>query len=405
MPVFSFSAAERNGSVHRGERESDSEKFLAQSLKAEGLFLLEAREKKGISSINLKDLLDRLRPVRIVERMVFTRNLGVMIAAGLSLTKALEALAHQTANLKFRKIIEDVDNGVVHGKSFADALRSHEKVFGVLFINMIEAGEASGKLVLVLKLLANQMKRDYELRRRVKGALIYPLIIVLALIGIGIMMMVYVVPTLSQTILELGVELPFTTKLIISISKYLVEYSLLAILVTIIFIAIVWRILASRTGRALWDRLVLRLPVFGALVREFNAARFCRTLAYLVTSGVPIVRSLEISSSVLGNTSFRDAAHMASIEIQKGKQLHDILAGYPKLFEPLIIQMVDVGEETGKISDMLLRLALFYEGDVTNTTKNLSTIIEPVLMVFIGSVVAFFAISMLQPIYGSLGNL
>ena len=138
MPVFSFSAAERNGSVHRGERESDSEKFLAQSLKAEGLFLLEAREKKGISSINLKDLLDRLRPVRIVERMVFTRNLGVMIAAGLSLTKALEALAHQTANLKFRKIIEDVDNGVVHGKSFADALRSHEKVFGVLFINMIE---------------------------------------------------------------------------------------------------------------------------------------------------------------------------------------------------------------------------------------------------------------------------
>lgn len=410
MPTFTYSATDKVGATVKGEREAENEKALTQVLKQEGLFLLEAKEKKtGLArfnaSINVGELLSRLRPVNIVEKMFFARNLAVMIGAGLPLTRGLNALAEESTNPKFRKIISDINSGVVKGKSFAESLRTHEKVFGVLFINMVEVGETTGKLTLVLKLLANQMKKDYNLRKRVKGAMFYPAIIISALIIIGVLMMLYVVPTLTATIKELGVELPFTTKIVIAISDALVSY-LVWFLVSLLLVAFLfWRALKTVRGKTIFDRLILKAPVFGALIKKFNVARFCRTLAYLITSGVPVVKSLEITSSVLGNTLYSAAIKEAAGEIQKGKQLNQILSAHRVIFQPLVTQMIQVGEETGKISDMLLRLALFFEEDVTATTKNLSTIIEPILMIFIGAAVGFFAISMLQPIYGSLGNI
>lgn len=410
MPTFTYSATDKVGATVKGEREAENEKALTQVLKQEGLFLLEAKEKKtGLArfnaSINVGELLSRLRPVNIVEKMFFARNLAVMIGAGLPLTRGLNALAEESTNPKFRKIISDINSGVVKGKSFAESLRTHEKVFGVLFINMVEVGETTGKLTLVLKLLANQMKKDYNLRKRVKGAMFYPAIIISALIIIGVLMMLYVVPTLTATIKELGVELPFTTKIVIAISDALVSY-LVWFLVSFLLVAFLfWRALKTVRGKTIFDRLILKAPVFGALIKKFNVARFCRTLAYLITSGVPVVKSLEITSSVLGNTLYSAAIKEAAGEIQKGKQLNQILSAHRVIFQPLVTQMIQVGEETGKISDMLLRLALFFEEDVTATTKNLSTIIEPILMIFIGAAVGFFAISMLQPIYGSLGNI
>ena len=355
--------------------------------------------------MDIGDAISRIRTVSIVEKMFFTRNLGVMIAAGLSLPRALEALAEESSNKKFKKIIRDINDAVIKGKSFAESLRTHEKVFGPLFINMIEVGEASGKLVLILKLLANQMKKDYTLRKRVRGAMMYPAVILIALSGIGTLMMVYVVPTLTETILGLGATLPLTTRLIIGISQFIVHDGLwLAVGIAALGFA-AWRFLKTKYGKDFFDTWILRVPIFGALVRKYNEARFCRTLSYLLTAGVPIVRSLEITSRVLGNVQFSRAAEQASEEVQKGKELHVILAAHEAAFQPIVKQMIAVGEESGKLASMLLRLALFFEEEVADTTKNMSTIIEPILMIVIGAIVGLFAVSMLQPIYSSLGNL
>lgn len=410
MPIYIYSAADQDGKIVKGARDAENEKVLASTLKSEGLFLLDAREKgTGLKSLNfridLDELLSRIKPIGLVDKLFFTRNLAVMIGAGLSLPRALDGLAKETPNHKLRKIIADVNSAVVKGRNFAEALRGHRNVFGDLYINMIEVGETSGKLTLVLKLLAKQMKRDHDLRRRVKGALIYPSIIISALLGIGALMMIYVVPTLSGVLKDLDVPLPITTQIIIAISDFLLNYAAWALIGFILLVLLIWRALKSERGKIIFDHAVLRAPIFGKLIKKFNIARFCRTLAYLLTSGVPFVRSLEVTSSVLGNTRFQDAAKRASQEIQKGKQLHQVLELYPNIFDPVVIELISVGEETGKISDMMLRLAMFYEEDVASTTKNLSTVIEPLLMIVIGGAVGFFAISVLQPIYGSLGSI
>ncbi len=408
MAIFVYSAADRSGKTSKGQREAADEKALAQALRAEGLLLLQSAEKKGIGAVfqfDLGEVVSRLRPISIVEKMFFARNLAVMVGAGLALTRALDALAQETTNPKFKRIIGDLNDGVVKGKSFADSLRLHQKVFGELFVNMVEVGETTGKLTLVLKLLANQMKRDHALRKRVKGAMMYPVIIMIALAGVGTLMMIYVVPTLSATIKELGVPLPITTRVIIAVSDMLVGYGPLVFVAVAALVAGLWRLRRTARGKALIDRFSLKLPIFGPLIRKFNTARFCRTLAYLVTSGVPIVRSLEITSGVLSHTGFRAVVSQAAKDIQKGKPLAAVLAEHPRIFQPLVTQMIAVGEETGKISEMLLRLAVFFEGEVASVTKNLSTIIEPILMIFIGAAVGFFAVSMLQPIYSSLGNI
>ena len=226
-----------------------------------------------------------------------------------------------------------------------------------------------------------------------------------ALAVIGLLMMVYVVPTIVEVIRDLGADLPLSTRIVIVVSDILSRYTLFAVLGLAGAGFLIWRVLKTSTGKRVFDTLALRAPLIGSLVKKFNMAQFSRTLMYLLTSGVPVVRSLEITSHVLGSTPYRTAVAAAAGEMQKGRELHVILGEYPKLFDRMVIQMLSVGEETGKVSEMLLRLATFFEEDVAATTKNLSTIIEPILMLVVGGAVAFFAISMLQPIYGSLGNL
>lgn len=407
MTLFTYSAADRSGKMNAGEREAASQEALAQTLKAEGLLLLNATEKKRMGSLIHLDIgkaIARIRPIPLEDKMLFSRNLSVMVNAGLSLTRALDALARETANPKFKKVIEDLQGSIVKGASFSEALRAHRAVFGELFSNMVEVGETTGKLSLVLKLLANQMHKDHSLRKRVKGALTYPGVILSALALVGAFMMMYVVPTITTVLKELGVPLPIMTRIIIAISDFMVAYALILPLLAAGLIIGFWRLLKVRRGKETFDLIVLKIPVFGPLIQKFNAARFCRTLSYLIMSGVPIVRSLEITASVLGNTLFRRAVGDAGRGIQTGRQLYAVLAEHPKLFRGVMIQMIEVGEETGRLSDMLLRVALFFEEDVTSTTKNMSTIIEPILMLMIGAAVGIFAVSMLQPIYTSLGN-
>ncbi len=410
MPFYAYTAAGKDGVIVRGEREAENPRALAAALRAEGVLLLRTEEPRRAHAgenvlVRINSWLARFSRVKLTDRMFFSRNLGVMLKAGLPMSRALEALAEETANHRFGAMLADVNRAITKGESFATALRRHERVFGELFISMAEVGETTGKLPLILHLLARQMKKDYDLRRRVIGAMIYPAIIISALAVIGLLMMVYVVPTIVEVIRDLGADLPLSTRIVIVVSDILSRYTLFAVLGLAGAGFLIWRLLKTSTGKRVFDTLALRAPLIGSLVKKFNMAQFSRTLMYLLTSGVPVVRSLEITSHVLGSTPYRTAVAAAAGEMQKGRELHVILGEYPKLFDRMVIQMLSVGEETGKVSEMLLRLATFFEEDVAATTKNLSTIIEPILMLVVGGAVAFFAISMLQPIYGSLGNL
>ncbi len=410
MPTYTFSAAKRDGQIIKGEREAENALALARALKQEDLFLLEAREKGSQTPgrtilARLSSLTRRIHSVRLADKIFFARNLAVMIKAGLALPRALDAIIQQTANPGLKKIATDVNSSVIKGNSFAQALKPHEKVFGELFVNMVAVGETTGKLALVLTLVSNQLKKDYELRKQIQSAMIYPIIVILALLGIGALMMVYVIPSLAQTIKELDVELPLTTRAIIAASDFLGAYGLWVLAATAAGAAGAWRLARTPAGKRVADRIILRAPLLGGLAEKFNTARFSRILAYQISAGVPIVKGLEITSRVLGNSFYRDAVLDASNKIQKGRPLAEILQQYPNLFGPILIQMVRVGEETGNVARMLLRLAIFFEGEVNATTKNLSVVVEPVLIIFIGAVVGFFALSVLQPIYSSLGNI
>jgi type IV pilus assembly protein PilC len=407
--LYTYSAINRAGQTITGELDAENEYDLGIRLKKDELLLLEVARKGGGNGVSWLDrasgIMRVFGRVSLVEKMTFARNLAVMIGAGLSMTKSLEALRDQTENNFFKRMIERILDAVTRGKSFADGLREFENVFGVLFINMAASGEASGKLEGVLTLLARQMKRDYEIRSKVRGAMIYPAIIVSFLVIVGALMMIYVIPTLTATFTELGIELPLLTRIIIGASNFLLSFWWVVILGFAIFAFGLYRALKTAVGKGLFDRVVLKLPIFGPLIRKFNSARMSRTLASLIASGVDITKALNITASVLGNSLFREAILKSAEGIQKGIQLNVILKEYPKLFPPLVVQMVSVGEETGTISRMLLRLAIFYEGEVSDTTKNLSSVIEPILMIVIGGVVGLFAVAVMQPIYSGLGGL
>lgn len=407
--LYTYTAINRAGQTITGESEAENEYDLGMRLKKEELLLLGATRPGSSNSAFrgawFSDMLQKFGRVSLVEKMTFARNLAVMIGAGLSMTKSLEALRDQTEHALFKRMIERILNEVTEGKSFADGLREFEDTFGILFVNMVASGEVSGKMEGVLKLLARQMKRDYDIRSKVRGAMIYPAIIVSFLVIVGVLMMVFVIPTLTATFTELGIELPLLTRVIIGASNFLINFWWIALLAFMLFAFGSYRALKTAVGKRLFDRAVLKFPIFGPLLRKFNSARMSRTLASLIASGVEITKALTITASVLGNSLFRDAVGRAAEEIQKGKQMNAILKAYPKLFPPLVVQMVSVGEETGTISRMLLRLAIFYEGEVSDTTKNLSSVIEPILMIVIGGVVGLFAVAIMQPIYSGMGGL
>jgi type IV pilus assembly protein PilC len=408
MPSYIYTAKNKKGETEEGHLEAKSQPVLAFKLRKKGLTLISA-EKAGQKSFkdyfSLKQLSKKLSTVSLEDKMLFSRHLSIMLKAGLSLSESLQVLAKQASNPKFRKIVGNIEESVRRGKSFSESLAEYSKVFDSLYTNMIKVGEEGGSLSKTLNILAKQMKKDHELISRVKGAMMYPAVIVIAMIGIGIMMMIVVVPKLTGTFEEMGMDLPVTTQIVISISDFLKNYWYIFILGVVGLIVLIHFLLKNKKIKKTIQGIYLKLPIFGPLVKKINAARFARTTSSLIESGVSIVKTLKISAGTLGNLHFKDSLISASKEVQKGKELSACLSKYENVYNPMIIQMIKVGEETGAISDILGHLAGFYEEEVDNTTKNLSSIIEPVLMVAIGGAVGFFAVSMLQPMYSMMGGL
>ena len=404
MPTFEYHARNATGSEVSGARDAGDKFELARLLRAEGLLLLDASDKeekktKGFSKeINI-DFIKRLQHVSIADKIIFSKNLGVMIGAGLPLTRALEAMSRESHNAKLKAAIADIVDQVRQGKTFAESLKRHESIFPPLYISMVESGEKSGKLRESLQVLANQLQADYDLIRKVRGAMMYPSIILAAMVAIAILMMIYVVPTLRSVFEELGVELPVTTRFLIATSSILIDHTILFLGSVAAFIGGFLYFRKTQVGKRFMNTLFIKLPLISPLTKKFNAARTARTLSSLLAAGVQVMEALEIASRVVQNYHYSDVLHEAKDSVQRGETISKVFISHEKLYPSLVGEMLSVGEETGESSHMLGEVATFYEQQVTDATKDLSTIIEPILMIVIGAAVGFFAVSMITPMY------
>src|SRR3990167_9216043 len=304
MPLFHYKAKDKEWRDAEGEREGKDKYDLARALRAEGmtpLFILEAGGASGGKKTLNDHISNFFKRISLEEKLNFTRNTAVMIGAGVSLAKALEVMARQTTNEKFKIIILAIEEAIKKGNNFSDALGEHPEVFQKFYQEMARAGEKSGKLEESLKLVALQLKKDYSIRRKVRGAMVYPAIVIAAMIGIGILMMIYVVPTLVATFKELKVELPLSTRFIIFISESILQSGLIFLLATAILGYFIYRWGKSQIGKEQIDWILTRLPVIKGINQKFNAARTCRTFSSLISSGVNILEAISITKEVLQN--------------------------------------------------------------------------------------------------------
>lgn len=338
-------------------------------------------------------------PIPLSEKLFFVQYLGIMLKAGISLSIALKTLAKQTNNKRFANIISDISNNVEKGGSFTESLKPHEKIFGQLFVSMIESGEISGKLEEVLNRSYIQLKKQHELISKVRGALTYPIVIVMAMIGIGIFMMIMVVPRITNMFKDFKAELPLPTKILIKLSDSLINHGLLVSLAIIILIIIIIQILRTKKGKYVFQAIVLNLPIFSPIVKKVNLARFSRTISSLLKTDIMVIKSFQITAKVLGNLHYRKALNEMSEKIKGGGTIYNVITNYPKLFPPVVTQIVSVGEETGELDSILEELAQFYEGEVDQIMNNLPSIIEPLLILVLGAVVGGMAVAIIMPMY------
>lgn len=403
MPLFSYTARIlASGEVSSGKVSATDERALAAELRAQGLLLTSSEllvEKQSVK------WLDRFQSVPLKDRMMFTRNLGVMVGSGLTVSRALTNLSAQTENKYFKKILEGVRSEIEGGQTLSNALSVYPGVFNQLFTSMISVGEVSGNLEKILEILAVQLEKEHELTSKVKGALMYPAVVMVAMIGIGILMLTYILPKITSVFKDMQVTLPASTLFIMALGDFLQAH---VILVPAVFIGLIIgvKIFASTpSGKRTFGWLVLRTPIIGGIIVKVNCARFCRIYSSLLKSGVAVTTSLGIVSETLTNVYYKDALFEGVEGVQKGVELSTIIVRYARIFPILVPQMLAVGEETGKTETVLEKLADFYEEEVNQITKNLSSILEPILMLFIGSAVGFFAVAMLSPMYSVLNGI
>jgi len=404
MPTFTFVAKNIKGEVRQGKLDGKDPRSVAEVLRAEGFFatsiVKEEKSEKISHSWNWKIF----SGVSLKDKMMFARHLGVMLSSGLSVPRALNVISSQTKSKKFKESLAKIEEDVKTGNTLADSL-AKTGVFDELSVNMIKVGELGGNLEEVLKLLADQLEKEHNLISKVRGAMYYPSVIFIVMIGIGIAMMTYVVPQLTTVFADVQASVPASTQMIIISSNFMASHKLLVLFSSLFVLFSLIIFFKTKAGKKVAGFLFLKIPAIKNIVVKVNNARFARIYSSLIRSGVPIVESLKIISETLTNRYYQEAFKKIGFEVQKGKPLHAELAAYPSLFPVLIIQMVEVGEETGKTVEVLGGLANFYEEEIDQMTKNLSSIIEPVLMVVIGAAVGFFAISMIMPMYSIMDQM
>ena len=386
--------------MYSDEKEAKDRYELYHMLRESGSEVLSVKEKGKNTGLNMNISINLFaKKVKAAEKINLARNLGSMLEAGLPLTRALGVLIHQTRSTALKNILTDVSSEIDKGQTFANALGKHPKVFSALFVSMVHAGEQGGTLAEALKTLAMQMESTFNLERRIRGAMMYPAVILGVMLIVGVLMFVFVVPTLMKTFLDLNVALPMTTQFLLLISNTIRDHGLL-VLIILILVGLAIRAWSKRTsGKFVLHAFILKIPLIGPLVQEVNSARTARTLSSLMKSGVPVVESIDITSSIVQNVHFKAVLIEARESIKKGDLMSKIFAANSNIYPIFLAEMLSVGEETGKVVEMLSGVAHYYEEDVEQKTKDMSTVIEPFLIVLIGAAVGFFAISMISPMY------
>lgn len=393
MPSFSYVAREAgSGKEIRNSLEAQNEQSAVAALLNKNLLVMSIQEKIGKKgktaggSVGLADL------------VIFTRQLATMIDAGLAMVQSLQALAEQTSNKVMRDTIKDICTRVEGGDSFSDALGKHPKTFSRLYVCMVAAGERGGLLSEILSRLATYLENTARLRKKVKSAMMYPVAVTIVALGITVFLLVKVVPVFAEVYSGFGSKLPAPTQALIDLSKFVQSY-LLYILIAAggaVFGFRAW--LKTPKGLEVWDSVRIRLPIFGVIAHKICLARFTRTLSSLIRSGIPILEVLEIVSNTVGNVVMEKAIRVAAGDIERGEGISTSLGKHP-VFPVMIIRMVSAGEQTGKIEGMLERISDYLDEEIETTLSGLTSLIEPILIVFLGVTVGGIAICMFLPIF------
>lgn len=337
--------------------------------------------------------------VTMAQKLFLVQNLSVMIRAGVPLVGALTAVAQQTEAPRLKITLLSIKSNIEKGNPFYQSLEAYPRIFNNLFISMIKAGESSGKLEESLVQLYEQMKKTYDMLRKVRSALIYPVIVVVAMIGIGIAMMIYVIPNISQIFKEVNATLPIFTRALIAISDFTVNNGLLVSLGIATIVAGIWFLMKVRQVRYYWQLLLLNLPVFKMIIKKVNIARFARTLGSLLNTEVPIASAMEITGDVLNNLHYKKALAASRESIKKGVSIEETLRQYRSLFPPVVTQMIAIGEKSGSLDKVLSEMANYYEEEVNQIMNDLPSILEPILIMVLGAGVASMAIAIIMPMY------
>lgn len=401
MADYVYKARDQQGNLKTGDITANSPDNAAELLAEHKLITTKLTLKKE-GGFNAKVALNIFNRISMKDRVVFTRQLGTMIKSGLPIVQALHILSGQANHQRFQEVISDLAQTIEGGGSFSTALAKYPKYFDNVYLNLIKSGEASGHLDEVLERLADQQENSYRLANKVRGAMMYPAFVLFALVAASILMMVVVIPPLKQIFSDAGANLPLPTRALIAMSDFLRGYWYIVIVVVVAAIFGVRWWVQTENGRSLLDRAKLKMPIFGSLFQKIYMARMSRTLASLVGGGVPILQSIDIVADSIGNTVYQRALKKAAKEVESGIPLSQPIRANPA-FPAMVPQMIAVGEQTGKMDSVLTKLADFFEEEVDNIVKNLSTLLEPILMVVMGLAVGGLLIAILMPIY-NLGS-
>lgn len=394
---FIYTAKTKTGEIEKGNIEASSKDEVASLLEQKDLTPIVIAKRSGIN-LSLSSI-NALSPIPGVEKIIFSRQLSTLINAGVPLAQSLSIMEKQTSNIKMKKIVGDILHKVKSGSSFAEALKKYPRVFNPVFYSLVHAGEIGGILDETLERLADQIEKDHEIVAKIRGAMMYPTIIVVAMVGAVFFMMTSIIPQLATMFEEMNAKLPASTKTLIIISKALTTYGIITFSI-FIGLVILFRYLVKNVYiiRKNFHLFLLKLPLLGKMIKKINVSRFTRTLGALLSSGISVIEALDIISDSISNAIFKEEIKDMSNKIKDGVPIATAMQGY-KDFPILVSQMISVGEETGTLSDILTKISNFYEKEIDNTIKNLTSILEPFLMILIGGMIGFIMVSIIKPIY------
>ncbi len=401
MPFFEYLAVDEASNLKKGEMEAVDRQTVIDFLRSENLLVVKVAQKQK----NLRNIALFSKKISYLEKISLTGNLATMIKAGVNLPPALDVLAADTRNSYFRLILGDLKFSIENGKPLSEGLSHYPKDFSPVFINMIKAGEASGKLDESLRRLNLQLKKEYALVSKVKNALIYPVVLIAGVLGVLVLIITFVIPRLATVFEGSSLKIPVTTRVLFFLAKAASYKPALTIAILVILVSLGIYLLRLDKVKAFFNRLLYRIPISKNLLRQMELVRFARVLGGLLASGIPIGEALEITSEGMGLAIYKKIVREAKEKIIKGVSLANAFRGDEKYFPGLLISVISVGEKTGQLDKILLELADFYEEQADNSLKTLTSLIEPVLLVIVGLLIGGMAISIVVPIYQLIGTI